>query len=225
MSSCRQQARYRWLPLLGAGALAGAVLGCSVGQGTGYVRGDVVAAGCWNGPIDLKPDFFAATPFADTVTIRVQRGEQEISVSDGFTLLVNDVPGIRFSQLNVDLPIGMPVGVSPIGFALPEVPDPPAASMSLFLNSSCRGANAQLTAFDGSVNFSKLFSGNPNEENSQDRLTVGTLHALLVDPNDAVARAPGAEGPAYEYPPDKVSEIDAAFNFVFHRGIPAQPFP
>jgi hypothetical protein len=225
MSSRRQQARYRWLPLLGACALAGSAFGCSVGQGTGFVRGDVVAAGCWNGPIDLKPDFFAATPFADTLTIRVQRGEQEISVSDGFTLLVNDVPGIRFSQLGIDLPIGLPVGVSPVGFPLPEVPDPPAASMSLFLNSSCRGANAQLTAFDGSVNFTQLFSGNPNEEDSQDRVTNGTLRAYLVDPNDAVPRAPDAEGPAYEYPPDKVSVIDAAFNFVFHRGIPAQPFP
>ena len=220
MSSRRRHARTLWL-LLGASPL-----GCSVGQGSGYVRGDrVVAAGCWDGPIDLKPDFFAGTPFANTLTIRVQRGEQEISVSDGITLLINDVRGIRFNRLNMDLPIGLPVGVSPVGFPLPEVPDPPAASLSLFLNSSCRGANAQLTAFDGSVNFEKLFSGDPNEENSDDRVTIGTLQAFLVDPNDAVARDPGEDGPAYEYPPDKVSVIEAGFNFVFHRGIPAQPFP
>ena len=225
MSSRLRQAR-QYVLLLGACALGGSVFGCSVGQGSGYVRGArVVAAGCWDGSIDLKPDFFAATPFANTLTIRVQRGEQEISVSDGFTLLVNDVAGIRFSQLGVPLPIGLPVGVSPVGFPLPEVPDPPAASMSLFLNSSCRGANALLTAFDGSVTFQQLFSGDPNEDNADDLVTEGTLQAFLVDPQDAVARAPGAPGPAYDYPPDKVSEIEAGFYFVFHRGIPAQPFP
>lgn len=215
------QARYCGLLLLGAAAL-----GCSVGQGSGYVRGErIFAAGCWDGSIDLKPDFFAATPFANTLTIRVQRGEQEISVSDGFTLLVNDVAGIRASQLGVPLPIGLPVGVSPVGFPLPEVPDPPAASMSLYLNSSCRGANALLTAYDGTVTFTQLFSGNPNEGNADDLVTNGTLQAFLVDPQDAVPRAPGASGPAYDYPPEKVSVIEAGFDFVFHRGIPAQPFP
>jgi hypothetical protein len=220
MSTRRRHARC-WLPLLGACALS-----CSVGQGSGYVRSArVFAAGCWDGNFDLHPDFFAATPFADTLTIRVQRGEQEISVSDGFTLLVNDVSEIRESGLGMDLPIGLPVGVSPVGFPLPEVPTPPAASLSLFLNSSCPGANALLTAYDGTVNFTQLFSGDPNEENSDDRVTNGTLQAWVVDPQDAVARAPGAPGPAYDYPPEKVSVIEAGFNFVFHRGIPAQPFP
>ena len=32
-------------------------------------------------------------------------------------------------------------------------------------------------------------------------------------------------GPAYEFPAERTSEVTGGFNFVFHRGTPAQPFP
>jgi len=200
-------------------------LACSVGQGEGYVRSPKLFANdCYRGEFNLEPDFFGANPYGDTLTIRVQRGEQDIQVSDGITLLVNDVPNARM-HLNEPLSIGLPKGVSPLGFPLPEVPTPPDASLSLYLNASCRSQNTVLTAYAGELTFKQLFSGDLNEENSVDRVTDGYLTASVVDPRDAVAREPSVGGKAYEFPADRITVIDASFKFVFHRGTPAQPFP
>ncbi len=199
---------------------------CSVGQGDGYVRSELLRVReCYEGRFDLDPNFFAANPFKDTLTIRIQRGEQDVQVSDGLTLLVNDVPGIRRERLGVPLPLGLPVGVAPLGFPLPDAPSPPAASLSLYLNNSCRSQNSLLMAYEGEVTFTNLFSGDLNEENSVDRLTEGTLWARVIDPREALPATPGQPGPAFVFPEERASYIDAGFNFVFHRGTPAQPFP
>src|SRR5688572_4048769 len=92
---------------LPSAALLGLALGaaaCSVGTGSGRVTSDrLFVDNCWQGTFDLQPTFFGANPFNDTLTIRVQRGEQDIQVSDGFTMLVNDVSGIRESKLGLEL--------------------------------------------------------------------------------------------------------------------------
>jgi hypothetical protein len=212
----------RWV---GLGWVACAICACSVGQGTGSVTSDrLFAAGCWLGKFDLEPNFFGANPFANTLTIRIQRGQQDVQVSDGVTLLVNDLTAARAS-LGTALSLGLPVGVTPLGYPLPETPNPPAASLSLYLNDSCRSQNSLLSAVGGSVTFERLFSGNLNEGNADNRLTIGTFEAIVVDPRDAIARAPGASGPAYTYPPDRTSTLEGSFNFIFQRGTPAQPFP
>lgn len=211
----------RWL----LGPLLLVPCACSVGSGEGYVRSELLRVReCYEGRFDLNPDFFAANPFQDTLTIRVQRGEQDLQVSDGLTLLVNDVPNVR-SRLGTPLPLGLPVGVSPLGFPVPDVPNPPAASLSLYLNNSCRSQNSLLMAYEGEVTFTNLFSGDLNEENSVDRLTEGTLWARVIDPREAVAGTADAGGPAFVFPEERASYIEAWFNFVFHRGTPAQPFP
>jgi hypothetical protein len=203
--------------------------GCSVGTGTGFVTSDrLFVDGCWLGTFNLQPNFFAANPYEDTLTIRVQRGERDIRESDGITMLVGDVPGIRTGGLlGTELPLGLPVGVSPIGYGLPDVPNPPAASMTLYLHNSCRGQNAELFAVDGHVIFEQLFSGDLNEDTADDRITKGSFVAFVVDPRDAMPRAStdADAGPAYTYPADRTSRVDGEFNFVFHRGTPAQPFP
>jgi hypothetical protein len=205
---------------------AGGGSACSVGQGEGYVRSDdLLVDDCWEGPFELRPSFFGANPFDDTVTLRVQRGERDILVSDGFTMLVYDVSLIRESLLDTPLTLGLPVGVSPLGFPLPERPNPPNATLSLYLNNSCWAQNVQLLAVSGTVTFSKLFSGDPNEENSEDRITEGSFQATVVDPRHAVP-ADGSDGDElFTYPPTWTSEVEGSFNFVFHRGTPAQPFP
>ncbi|MEO8178063.1 MAG: hypothetical protein ABI895_04445 [Deltaproteobacteria bacterium] len=200
-------------------------LACSVGEGDGYVHSDQLFVNeCYRGVFDLNPDFFGANPYGDTLTIRVQRGEQDVQVSDGLTLLVNDVPNARL-RAGEELSIGLPKGLSPLGFPLPEVPSPPAASLSLYLNASCRSQNSLLTAFDGNVTFKQLFSGDPNEEDSFDRMTEGNLTARVVDTRYAVPRDASAGGASYDFPEERVSTISAGFRFVFHRGTPAQPFP
>jgi hypothetical protein len=200
-------------------------LACSVGQGSGEVTSEMLTVeGCFSGKFDMDPDFFGANPYGNTLTIRVQRGEQEIQVSDGITLLVNDVADAR-ARLLEPLTLGLPQGVSPLGFPLPERPEPPDASLSLYLNNSCRSQNAVLMAYTGTVTFRRLFSGDPNEENSDDRVTDGELDALLINPREALPRDPVDGGAPFEFPMDLASPIHAEFNFVFHRGTPAQPFP
>jgi hypothetical protein len=209
--------------LLSCTPLLLAFLGCSVGQGEGFLRSDdLFVDNCWEGPFELRPNFFAANPFDDTLTIRVQRGEQDIQVSDGFSMLINEVTEIRQSRLNTSLPLGLPVGVTPLGFPLPPAPNPPAASLSLYFNSSCRSQNSALMAVGGDVEFAKLFSGDPNEDNSEDRLTEGSFRAIVASPRDAVAASDGA---GFTFPDDRTSVVEGSFSFVFHRGTPAQPFP
>lgn len=244
MSPPRQRALTVALP----GTLLAAALACSVGTGEGSVQsGSLFVDECWRGRFDLRPTFFAANPFADTVTLRIQRGERDIQESDGVTILVNDVPGIRANRLNQELPLGLPLGVTPLGYAPPEVPFTPAASLTLYLNSSCRGQTAELYSVAGTIRFEKLFSGDRNEGTAEDRLTIGSFRAIVVDPRDALplgqtggapasgdaGTAPDAgrlarelpEGLSYTYPEDRMSEIVGTFDFVFHRGTPAQPFP
>jgi hypothetical protein len=191
-------------------------------------------ADCWDGSFNLLPTFFAANPYEDTLTIRVQRGERDILVSDGISMLVYNVADIRTNRLGEDLPLGLPIGVTPLGFPLPPTPTPPAATLTLYLNNSCRAHNSQLFAVSGTVTFTRLFSGDPNEDNSDARLTEGRFRATVVDPRYAIALDEAARkgvetvdagGSPYGYPREMTSEIEGEFNFVFHRGTPAQPFP
>ena len=211
--------------LLLAAALGCSVGGCSVGEGEGFVHSDVLFVNdCYRGQFNLQPDFFGANPYDDTLTIRIQRGQQEIQVSDGLTLLVNHLSYAR-QHLGEELSVGLPVGVSPLGYPLPPTPMPPDASMSLYLNSSCRSQNSVLTAYFGNVIFTKIFSGNLNEENAVNRVTQGTFDVWVVDTHDAMPSGASDGGPAYEFPEERSSRVTGGFNFVFHRGTPAQPFP
>jgi hypothetical protein len=90
-------------------AIAGAsATGCSVGQGTGDVHTKgLFAHDCWGSIPDasvsqavgacynLQPDFFAAVPYRNTQTIRVQRGSDLTEVSDGILVIVDDVARVR----------------------------------------------------------------------------------------------------------------------------------
>lgn len=213
-----------WAVVFGLSALV--VPGCSVGQGEGSARSDdLYVPGCWEGPFDLQPTFFGANPFDDTLTLRVQRGEREIGVSDGFTMLINNLRAVRTLGLDRDLPLGLPFGVTPLGYPLPPTPNPPAATLTLYLNNSCRRQNSLLYSVAGTVRFSKLFSGDPNEDNADDRITRGSFRATVVDPRDAIPNTAPDAGVPYTYPPGQTSVLEGEFDFVFHRGIPAQPFP
>jgi hypothetical protein len=117
------------------------------------------------------------------------------------------------------------VGVAPVGFPLPPTPNPPAATLSLYLNNSCRSQNTVLSSVRGTVTFTKLFSGDLNEENSDDRITDGSFRATVVDPRHAIPDTDAEGNPTYTYPDEWSSEVEGEFNFVFHRGTPAQPFP
>jgi hypothetical protein len=207
----------RWAPLAAAACLlALGPLGCTVGEGEGRVSsGHIWVAGCWNGPFDLKPDFFGVNPDqGESLTIRVQRGDNIEDVSDGLIVLVNDLPEIR-QQLGKDLPVGLPRGVSPSGVPIMFQENPPKISLSLYLHNSCHLQNGTIYSINGTINFSSLFSGDPNESSSEDRLTDATFDAYFADPRELVDT---------DDPASVTSHVTGNFRFFFQRGQPSQPF-
>jgi len=94
------------MKVFGMLALGLVVTGCSLGQGTGELKSDkLFAHECWGQAdgggsfveqsYDLQPDFFAANSYRSTLQIRVQHGNDLQEVSDGLTVLIDDVPKIR----------------------------------------------------------------------------------------------------------------------------------
>jgi len=203
----------RALPLL----VALASLGCTVGQGEGWVRSDKLnVEDCWDGKFDLGPDFFAADSFrGDALLVRVQRGDNIEELSDGLLIVINDLPTLR-ALIGQDIPVGLPPGVTPPGVPITYNPNPPPVSMSLYLHASCHIENGTVYSTDGSINFTSLFSGDPNEDDSGKRLTEATFHANFADPRQLVGA--GADDPSLK------SLVTGYFHFFFQRGQPAQPF-
>jgi hypothetical protein len=208
--------------IIGALALGGSALGCTTGEGNGYVQSDrLFVEGCWNGSFDLRPTFFAAQPhLSESLMIRVQRGDGIEEVSDGLLVIVDDVAGVRESQLGQPLLVGMPVGVAPPGHPVFPNPDPPKVSLALYLQESCHLQNATLYSVKGTITFRSLFSGDPTEGDAADRLTDADFVATFTDPRKAT---PGSNPP--EFPPEVQSEVRGGFTFYFQRGQPAQRFP
>ena len=193
-------------------------LACSTGEGEGEVKSDrLFIDDCWNGPFDLEPSFFGAEPAADSLIIRVQRGDNYEEVSDGLLVLIKDLDQIRETSLGGSLRVGLPPGVSPPGVPVVYDPNPPKVSLALYLNATCHSQNGTIYAVDGNVSFESLFSGDPNEDDAEDRLTDASFDATFTDPRDI--------GPDGSYDGARASVVRGWFRSYFQRGQPAQPFP
>ncbi|MFO0568783.1 MAG: hypothetical protein U0263_24185 [Polyangiaceae bacterium] len=191
---------------------------CSTAEGEGWVKSDkLLVEDCWNGPFDLGPTFFGANPYQDTQTIRIQRGDNLEEVSDGLIAVVKEVQQIRNDALGQELRVGMPPGVSPPGVPVKLDTQPAPVNLSLYLHDTCHRQNGTLYSVDGTIRFASLFSGDPNEDNADDRLTEASFSATFADPRDVLASG--------EVDPDKTSLVTGWFRFYFQRGQPAQPFP
>jgi hypothetical protein len=209
---------------VGLGACAALSLGCSLGQGEGEVRSErLFARACWYDSYDMQPDFFAAVPFRDTLQIRVQRGNDLQEVSDGLSILVDDIQKIRAEKLGVELNVALPPGVQPPGAPLPEQGPRELSSlvhMALYLQRSCHNQNTVLYAVSGAIVLNELFSGDPNEKDAANKYTDATFDVMVGDPREA---EPGA--PADAIPLDRQSRVTGFLRFYFERGQPGQPFP
>jgi hypothetical protein len=210
---------------VGSFAMLAVSHGCvSVGEGEGEVRSDhLLAPECWDDAYDLQPDFFAADPALNTMVIRIQRGADLLEVSDGLIVLVDDIEAVR-GHLGEPLPVTLPEGVSPPGIPVGALcGDTPCAQAnihaSLYLLESCHSQNIVLHATRGTVTFDELFSGNPDEKDAAEKLSVGRFDLMVGDPREAVQAADGT----YSIPNE--SRITGYFRFFFQRGQPAQPFP
>jgi hypothetical protein len=190
-----------------------------VGEGYGEVKTvaeeKLYVADCWNGAFDLQPDFFAANPYrGESLMIRVQRGDNNEEASDGLLVIVNDLATVRNSMMNQPIEVGLPSGVAPPGQPVTGKPNP-VVSLSLYLHQSCHEQNAATYSVGGTITFAKIFSGDPNEKNSDDRRTDAEFDVTMADPRDLVDAAD----------PALVSgHITGNFHFFFQRGQPAQPF-
>jgi hypothetical protein len=192
-------------------------LACDVGEGEGWVRSDqLYIEDCWTGAFDLGPDFFAANPSpgSNSVTFRVQRGDNIEEVSDGLVVVVNQLSTVR-GQVGQDIEVGMPPGVSPPGVPIVYDDDPPKVSLALSLHGSCHAQNGTVYSISGTINFESLYSGDPNEDEADKRLTEARFDAQFADPRNLV----GTDVPA-----NAQSHVRGYFRFFYQRGQPAQPF-
>jgi hypothetical protein len=203
----------RWRAL-GAALAAFAASACTVGEGTGWVRATdaLYIEDCWDGPFNLRPDFFGANPYGNQLMIRVQRGDNIEEMSDGLLVVITDLAEVR-KHLGADVKVGMPHGVSPPGKPVVEQEDPPKVSLALYLHNSCHAQNATVHSISGSIKFDSLFNGVVNASRAEDRLTSASFKARFADPRLEP-----------EKNPEVVSEVEGAFEFYFERGQPAQPF-
>jgi hypothetical protein len=199
---------------------------------------------------NLLPDFFAAIPYRQTIQMRIQRGTDISELSDGLAVLVSDVDKIRaelttkreavmsaggteeeaLSQF-VEVPVAVPLGVTPPGAPVAPLPPCNAASqmcgvqtvaVSLYLQKSCHNQNTVLYAVSGWVRFKSLFSADPNEKSAAEKFTDADFDVTVGDPHDAPLGAP-IDGDAI--PAKLRSNVTGHFRFYFERGKPGQPFP
>jgi hypothetical protein len=190
--------------------------GCTVGEGRGDVTSErLYLQGCWNGPFDLKPDFFAANPYRqEALLIRVQRGDNNQEASDGVTVIVNDLDKVK-ERLGVPIPVGLPPGVVPPGQP-PRGGEAPLVSLSIYLHQTCHEQNSATYSVEGDITFTSIFSGDPNEKDSQRRLTEASFVARFADPRELLGASNSAELTS--------DAVTGNFSFFFQRGQPAQPF-
>jgi hypothetical protein len=195
------------------------VLGCTVGEGKGEVTSEnLVVKDCWEGKFNLNPDFFAANAFnSEQLAIRIQRGDSNQEVSDGLEVSILKLQDLRDNYLGTPVDVGLPSGVEPAGADWPVVADPAKVSLALYLHNTCHAQNGALYAVTGTITFTKLFSGDPNETNGEDRLTEASFDGMFADPRDA-----SVDG---VFEDSALSNVTGWFSFYFQRGQPAQAFP
>jgi hypothetical protein len=211
--------RLAWLVAL-VFALFGAE-GCTVGDGSGFVRTEpgqrLYVKGCWNGPFDLQPDFFAANPYrAESLMIRIQRGDNNEEASDGLNVTVTDISAVKKAMASkTAIPVGLPNGVAPPGQPLTGAPSP-LVSLTLYLHQTCHEQNSATYSVSGSITFNSIFSGDPNEKDTDARLTDADFAVKFADPRELV------DAPDSTLVTSDV--VNGHFRFFFQRGQPAQPF-
>jgi len=127
--------------------------------------GTLDVPGCWSGPFNLNPDFFAAVSTSGTATtsvntdaiqIRIQNGGDFETFSDGLAILVDDAGEVRGdplpngtprpSLLGKTLMVALPVGVTPPGVPVEPVANPAIVHATLYLDRTCRTHNEALYA-------------------------------------------------------------------------------
>lgn len=128
---------------------------CSQGEGVGQIAGTLDVPNCWTGAFELDPDFLAAVPYRDAITLRIQSGSDFQNFSDGLTILINDRTKIRpdpskafAGRYREALRVDLPPEVTPPGTPIKPDAEPALVNMALYLQRSCRTQTVTLQAVD-----------------------------------------------------------------------------
>lgn len=235
-------------------AIAPLAMGCSLGQGDGAVHSDQLQVdGCWCNGFDLRPDFFAAVPYRNTLQIRVQRGTDLQEVSDGIALLVDDIESIRSSFLNKKLKVELPIGIELTG-------GDPAAEDELQIG--CGAETAEICPKESmdclkpletpdkpaddapKVHMALYLQQSCHNQNSvlyaldgtvifkelfnglpNEKQAVNKYTEAIFDVQMVNLQALGPGTDLATLPPEDLTRLQGWFHFYFERGQPGQPFP
>jgi hypothetical protein len=172
---------------------------CAKGSGEGSAVGQVWAPDCGlvGQPFSLDPDFFAMQPSTsvEIIDIRVQRGSESPSFSDGISVFIRNPEMVKEDMLGVEIPFG--------GLAAP-------VEMTLYLNATCPGLAripVVYAAVSGTIRFDELFV--PWLDNETQLTEAVFTNVELVDNKD---------------PDERRALIDGEFSFLFEVGQPVQFF-
>ena len=196
---------------------------CSVGDGSGQVRGALRVPQCSidDALFDLQPTFFGADFFDGSMLIRIAQGGETSEYSDEFSWRVNDTRYVA-AHLNERIPVGL-AGVAPV-----QATFRPAHSCG-HREPSQYTPTVALEATNGYVVFTSVYRGDPNADATLRAITVREFSISMRDPHVTIDVSPTrpASGPAAREPlplPSAAAEFEGWFNFYFARGRPAQRF-
>ncbi len=241
--------------LFAAGLPLLAAAGCSVEEGVGTASGELDVADCWTGPYDLAPDFFGGQPYRNTYAIRIQRGSDFTTFSDGLSFLVDDIDAIRpkngTSLYGTPIPVGLAPGIAAPGTPIVADPNPTLVHGNLSLQTTCRTQNTTLYALRevslgaggacigaSAIPVATRCSATaPAATTGKSTITFGSLFngnpgeanakERLTDANfDVYLADPREVCPGGNGPPPPCrGHLQGSFRFYFSRSRPAQAFP
>jgi hypothetical protein len=190
----------RLLAALGWLMLALLLCTCSVGHGTGKLAGTLSIEGCKiEGPYALAPDAFFAETAEQLLSIRVQRGGDIESYSDGVAVLVKDAAYLREERLGEELDLSARLE--------------PLVAATAYFNETCflqerTKVPALLEAVSGTIRFDAIYA--PRVSKDDVRITATLTDVVFRD---------------VERPKQRWAQLSGFFDFLYVRGSPAQHFP
>lgn len=172
------------------------VSSCSNNSGdSGSLSGVLNVPGCWVGSYNLYPNFFAATPYLATLELRIQRGGDYETFSDGAEILIDNTSTIIPNEYGKPLSVSLPAGVTPVGVPLAANPNPSIVHFSLYLQATCQIQDVALYALDA--------------------VTLGPSGSCDLDDDGGPPACPGSTSGLADVdggPPDGSTESDASLD-------------
>jgi hypothetical protein len=195
-------------------------IACRHGEGHGTVQGQLHIPSCEleEESFDLRIDFFTATYFEDTLTIRLQHAGAEQALSDGVLIQIRDVEAVSENlgetveiEIEPSLETFAENGPEPDAGSDTGVPtttrDSPAQA-TLYLNETCPDNRLGFAHGDGTLSFESIYI--PDKESR----IKGTFDLRFVDPR--TWESPEESG--------EWAEIHGEFDFNYKESTPEQDF-